>query len=43
MPDPILASFLGVLEVFRVAQTQPSFANLVVVACGWVLTHGPLP
>jgi hypothetical protein len=40
MPKPILASFLRVLEAFRIALTQPSFENFVIVACGWVLTHG---
>jgi hypothetical protein len=41
MLDPHLASLLGVLEVFRIALTRPSFANMLVVACGWILTHGP--
>jgi hypothetical protein len=40
VPDPILASFLDVLEVFRITLSAPSYANLVVVACGWVLTRG---
>lgn len=37
---PILTSFLRVLEVFRIALTRPSFENLVIVACGWILTSG---
>ena len=41
MPNPTLASFLGVLEAFRIVLTAPSFANMTVVACGWVLTDGP--
>lgn len=41
MPDPIVASFLGVLEAFRIVLTGPSHANMLVVACGWVLTQGP--
>jgi hypothetical protein len=40
VPDPSVLSFLGVLEAFRIALTGPSYANLVVVACGWVLTQG---
>lgn len=39
--NPDLASLLSVLEVFRIAFTRPSFANMLVVACGWILTHGP--
>ena len=41
MLNPYLASFLGVLEVFRIALTRPSFTNMLVVACGWILTQGP--
>jgi hypothetical protein len=41
VPDPILASFLSVLEAFRIALSEPSYTNMVVVACGWVLTQGP--
>jgi hypothetical protein len=41
MPDPIVASFLGVLEAFRIVLTGPSHANMLVIACGWVLTQGP--
>lgn len=40
MPTDIFASFLRTLEVFRVALTGPSQANLLVVACGWVLAQG---
>lgn len=36
-----LTSLLGVLEVFRIGLTRPSFANMLVVACGWILTQGP--
>jgi hypothetical protein len=37
----VLISFFGVLEAFRIVLTGPSYANMVVVACGWVLTQGP--
>ena len=40
MLDPYLGSLLSVLEVFRIALTRPSFTNLLVVACGWILTQG---
>ena len=40
MPTSLLASFFGVLEAFRLALTAPSFANLLVVACGWIQTEG---
>lgn len=40
MPTSLLASFFGVLEAFRLALTARSFANLLVVACGWILTEG---
>ena len=40
MPDPIFVSFLCVLEAFRIPLTQPSFANMRIVACGWILTQG---
>jgi hypothetical protein len=40
VPPPILGSFLSVLEAFRIALSAPSYANMVVVACGWVLTRG---
>ena len=40
MPAPILGSFLDVLEAFRIALSAPSYANMVVVAWGWVLTRG---
>lgn len=40
MPGPSLATFLSILEVFRIALTQPSFENMVVIACGWILTQG---
>lgn len=40
MPDPVLATFLGVLEAFRIGLTAPSYANMLVVACGWILTEG---
>jgi hypothetical protein len=38
--NPIFASFLSVLEELRIALTRPSFANMLVVACGWILTQG---
>ena len=38
---PLLASLLGVLQAFRIALTKPSFGNLLVVVCGWLLTQGP--
>ena len=41
MPDSVIISFFGVLEAFRIVLTGPSYANMVVVACGWVLTQGP--
>jgi hypothetical protein len=41
VPNSLLSSFLGVLEAFRIVLTSPSYANMVVVACGWVLTQGP--
>lgn len=34
-------TLLALLEVLRPALTAPSFANLVVVFAGWVLTAGP--
>lgn len=37
---PLLASFLGVLQAFRIVLTQPSFENLLVVVSGWLLTQG---
>lgn len=37
---PLLASLLGVLQAFRIVLTQPSFSNLLVVVCGWLLTQG---
>lgn len=40
MPDPIFASFLSVLEGFRPGLTRPSFTNMLVVACGWIVTQG---
>lgn len=40
MPDPFFASFLSILKEFRMALTRPSFANMLVVACGWILTQG---
>lgn len=43
MPDPIVASLLTVWEdVFARVLTQPSFANVVVVLAGWVLTDAPV-
>ena len=42
MPAPLLASLLAVWEdVFGAALTRPSFANLLVVATGWVLMEAP--
>ena len=40
MPESIFASFLSVLEELRFGLTQPSLANMLVVACGWLLTQG---
>lgn len=40
VPNPIFASFLSVLEGLRLGLTRPSFSNMVVVACGWILTQG---
>lgn len=40
MPEPIFRSFLSVLEGLRLGLTRPSFSNMVVVACGWILTQG---
>jgi DDE superfamily endonuclease len=40
VPKPHLASLLRVLEVFRIGLTQPSFENMLVVACGWILSQG---
>jgi DDE superfamily endonuclease len=40
VPTSLLASFFGVLEAFRLGLTAPSFANLLVLACGWILTEG---
>jgi hypothetical protein len=39
--EPHLSSLLDVLGVFRIALTRPSFTNMLVVACGWILTQGP--
>jgi DDE superfamily endonuclease len=41
VPVALLASFLGVLEVFRIGLTQPSFRNMLVVVWGWLQTQGP--
>jgi DDE superfamily endonuclease len=41
MPTPLFRTFVRVLEVFRPAVTAPSFANLIVLATGYVLTYGP--
>jgi hypothetical protein len=41
MPSPLFRTFVRVLEVFRPAVTAPSFANLIVLATGYVLTYGP--
>ncbi len=40
MPAPIFRSFVRVLEGLRLGFTRPSFSNMLVVACGWILTHG---
>ena len=40
MPAPARTSFFGVLEAFRIVLTSPSYANMLVIACGWVLTQG---
>lgn len=36
-----LVGLLSVLDVLRPAFTEPSFRNLLVLFCGWVLTQGP--
>ena len=36
----LLRSFLAALDVFRPVVTQPSFAHLVTLTVGWVLTPG---
>lgn len=41
VPDAPFATLLSVLEAFRIALTKPSFGNMVVVVCGWLLTQGP--
>ena len=41
MPDAPFASFLAVLEVFRIVLTKPPFGNMLVVVCGWLLAQGP--
>lgn len=41
MPKSLLARFFGVLEVFRIALSRPSFENLVVFVFGWLQTLGP--
>ena len=41
MPDSVLMTFFGVLEALRIVLTAPSYANIVVVACAWVLMQGP--
>jgi len=41
VPDAPFASLLAVLEVFRIVLTKPSFGNMLVVVCGWLLTQGP--
>lgn len=40
MSNPIFASFLSVLEGLRLGLTRPSYSNMLVVACGWILTQG---
>ena len=40
MPTPIFARFLDVLEGLRLGLTRPSLSNMLVVACGWILTQG---
>jgi hypothetical protein len=39
MPE-LLQSLLECLEIYRPALTAPSFANLVVIFTGWVLSNG---
>ena len=41
MPAPPFATLLSVLEAFRIILTKPSFANLLVIVCGWLQTQGP--
>lgn len=42
MPKSIVRRLLGLLEeTFRPAMTRPSFLNLIVVLCGWILTDDP--
>ena len=40
VPNAPFASLLAVLEAFRIVLTKPSFGNMLVVVCGWVLTQG---
>lgn len=40
MPDDILARLLDVLGTFRLSLTRPGFANFLVVAVGWIQSHG---
>jgi hypothetical protein len=40
MPHDILASLLEVLEAFRPGLTRPGYANLVIIAVGWIQTFG---
>ena len=41
MSGPPLTTLLLVLQTFSIVLTKPSFANLLVVVCGWLLTQGP--
>jgi hypothetical protein len=40
VPDPILATFLDAVEAFRLGLRRRSYVNMVIVACGWLLTQG---
>jgi hypothetical protein len=41
MPKDLNRTFLGILKgAFAPSVTRPGFANLVVVAVGWILSHG---
>jgi DDE superfamily endonuclease len=38
---PPLTTLVLVLQTFSIVLTKPSFQNLLVVVCGWLLTQGP--
>src|SRR5437763_2037417 len=41
MAQDVLRTLMDLWEVFRPALTRPGFANLIVVAAGWIQTSGP--